>query len=247
MTTDDAAAPAAPARPRLALDEGPLGDALDAVDRALADIETAKATLTARRHEFARVFRSEVAEVAAGADDLDDRTLGDELCAVIRALYWDHPTLRMTDLSAATGLPNDRLRRIAGPRRVEVGCTGCGAPTVALQSSRNDRVVGRCPDCRRPEPDPFADPFSDRFDAGEPPRPTVATPPDVDWLDRLLDHLAMRLRTVDCDHALTLTRRWALREGIHQDAVVGAVERFGGFCDCEVLMNAPPTAGPGSP
>lgn len=237
MTTEDTPDPRA--RPALALGEGPLADALCAIDRALVDIETAKAALTSRRHDFARVLRAEVAARAG-----DDPALPDELCGVIRALYWDHATLRLSDLSAATGLDNERIRRIAGPRLVDVGCVTCGTPTEVLQTRRSERVTGRCPDCRQHACDPWEAPDPWSSPSG-PPGPTVVPPPDGDWLDLLLVHLETRLRTVDCDHQLTLTRRWAMREGVAQEAVVAGVRAFGGFCDCEVVMNAPPSAGPG--
>lgn len=240
MTTDDTpptrrdAAPA-PRDRTWSLEDGPLADALLAIDRAVAGIETAKATLTARRHDFACVFREHV------ADHADDDTLADDLHHVIRALYWDYATLRMTDLSAATGLPNDRIRRIAGPQVVEIGCADCGTPTPVLQRSRNDRLHGRCPDCRQPSFDPYDVPGP-----WEPPRPTVHAPVDVDWLDLLLDHLASRLPAEGCDHTLALSRRWARREGVPALAVVASLQDRGAACDCEVLMNAG-RFGPGSP
>jgi hypothetical protein len=43
-----------------------------------------------------------------------------------------------------------------------------------------------------------------------------------------------------CDHSLRFTQAW-LRNGSHQvDAVVAWLEGRGGYCDCEVLMNACP-------
>ena len=134
----------------LTVEDGPLHDALVAIDQALADIEDAKATLAVRRDDFARVLQS---EVGARADDPD--ALAQQLCDVVRTLYWDHPTLRVADLSAATGLSNERVRRVAGPRLVEVACTGCGTPTEVLQTRRTERVPARCADCRGPAPRPL--------------------------------------------------------------------------------------------
>ena len=231
MTTDDVPAPNRPAS--FTLDEGPLHDALVGVDRALSDIEYAKSALTERRHDFARVFQSEVA--ARAGDD----SLVTDLREVIRARYWEHPTLRMSDLSAATGLGAERIRRIAGSRVVEMACTGCGTPTEVLQTRRSERVPARCVDCRRPEP--VLAPDADPWPATAPTGPAPAG--GATWLDRLVEHLDARLRAVDCDNQLTLTRRWAMREGLDQDAVADRVRRLGGFCDCEVVMNAPPNAG----
>ena len=60
------------------------------------------------------------------------------------------------------------------------------------------------------------------------------------WLDRLCDDLALRLRSVGCDNQLTLTRRWAMREGVDAEAVIEVLDARGAFCDCEVLANAAP-------
>lgn len=238
MTTDDTrpvTADDAPVRrDRWSLEAGPLAEALLEIDRAVAGIETAKATLTARRHDFACVFREQV------ADRADDDSLAEDLREVIRALYWEYGTLRMTDLTAATGLDGERLRRIAGPQLVETGCAGCGAPTQVLQRSRGGRIHGRCPDCRRPEVDPF-----DESVPTAPPPPTLAPPVDVDWVDHLLDHLAARLPAEGCDNGLTLTRRWARREGVSEFIVANRLRTMGAYCDCEVLMNLRPP-GPGS-
>lgn len=236
MTTHDTPDPtdAAP----WSLEEGPLADALLAIDRAVAGIETAKATLTARRHEFACVFRELVAA------HVDDDTVAEDLHRVIRTLYWEYGSLRMQDLSAATGLDNDRLRRIAGPQVVGVACMACGAPTDVLQTSRSQRPAGRCPDCRQSVFDPYDDAFG-LPEPVDPPAPSVRAPVDVDWLDRLLDHLAARVPAEGCDNRLTLTRRWARREGMSQDGVVDSLRDLGAYCDCEVLMNAPRTRGPG--
>lgn len=236
MPTDDRAPSTTP--PRLDLEVGPLAEALDAIDRAMADIETAKAALVARRHDFARVFREQVQAHA------DDATLGEDYVAAVRLLYWDRATLRTSDLSAATGLPAERLRQIAGPRLVEEACIACGAPTDVLRTRRSERITPRCPDCRQPDPAPYADaPWP--LDA--PPPPPFDVPPSADELRSLVGHLEARLATVECDHDLTLARRWAMREGIDVDMVVMSLRRLGAYCDCEVVLNAPPWARSGPP
>ena len=107
-------------------------------------------------------------------------------------------------------------------------------PTQVLQTRRGDRAWGRCPDCRQPAPDPYAD-------AGPwPPSPGATTSLPIDWLDRLCDDLELRLRGLGCDNQLTLTRRWAMREGVDAAAVIGRLDELGAFCDCEVLANAAP-------
>ena len=59
------------------------------------------------------------------------------------------------------------------------------------------------------------------------------------WLEWLCDDLELaawrRLRP-----QLTLTRRWAMREGVDAAAVIDRLDELGAFCDCEVLANADP-------
>ena len=212
------------------LRDGPLADALAAVEQALSDVETAKANVTAERHEFARTFRDQL--VAHG----DDPSVARDLQATIAQLYWDCSALRVTDLAAATGLGNDRIRSIAGPRVVDAPCAACGAPTQVLQTRRGDRTWGRCPDCRQPAADPYAD---GAWPPPVPPMPSVGSLPPG-WLEWLCDDLELRLRGVGCDHQLTLTRRWAMREGVDAAAVIDRLDELGAFCDCEVLANADP-------
>jgi hypothetical protein len=61
-------------------------------------------------------------------------------------------------------------------------------------------------------------------------------------LDDLLDHLDERLPRTPCDHSLRLTRAWARENGVDADALATSLERFGGYCDCEVLANVEPAA-----
>ena len=212
------------------LRDGPLADALAAVEQALSDVETAKANVTAERHEFARTFRDQL--VAHG----DDPSVARDLQATIAQLYWDCSSLRLTDLAAATGLGNDRIRAIAGPRVVDAPCAACGAPTQVLQTRPGRPDLG---------PVPRLSPAG-----GRPVRRRGAVAPAVPpgavgslpsgWLERLCDDLELRLRGVGCDHQLTLTRRWAMREGVDAAAVIGRLDELGAFCDCEVLANAAP-------
>jgi Protein of unknown function (DUF2695) len=59
-------------------------------------------------------------------------------------------------------------------------------------------------------------------------------------LNALLDFLDERLRRTTCDHTPQLTRRWAAANGVPEDELVGALEHFGGYCDCEALANVDP-------
>ena len=130
MPTDDRAPSTTP--PRLDLEVGPLAEALDAIDRAMADIETAKAALVARRHDFARVFREQVQAHA------DDDTLGEDYVAcdprdraeIVIPLGPDVGTadrvldLDSFDLDGFSDVDDRRLRtllRLAGFTPIEAG------------------------------------------------------------------------------------------------------------------------------
>ena len=137
------------------LRDGPLADALAAVEQALSDVETAKANVTAERHEFARTFRDQL--VAHG----DDPSVARDLQATIAQLYWDCSALRVTDLAAATGLGNaasapsparesstPRAPRAGRPRRCcrRAGATGPGAvPRLSPAGGRPVRRRGVAP------------------------------------------------------------------------------------------------------
>jgi hypothetical protein len=57
-------------------------------------------------------------------------------------------------------------------------------------------------------------------------------------LDALGRHLSSCLRTSPCDHTCRHTQEWL--EATHVDApdkVIRAMERQGGYCDCEVSYN----------
>lgn len=107
-----------------------------------------------------------------------------------------------------------------------------------------DDTLSQRPDCRQSVFDPYDDAF-DLPGPVDPPGPSVRGPVDVDWLDRLLDHLAARVPTEGCDNRLTLTQQWARREGMSQDGVADSLRDLGAYCDCEVLMNAPRSRGAG--
>jgi hypothetical protein len=55
-------------------------------------------------------------------------------------------------------------------------------------------------------------------------------------LAELLDFLDEQLGEIDCDHSLTMTRRWLATAGRGEEVLEGLRE-LGGHCDCEVLAN----------
>jgi hypothetical protein len=59
-------------------------------------------------------------------------------------------------------------------------------------------------------------------------------------LRSLLDMLDEAAEHETCDHSARLTRAWAISHGLDPEAVIAAVQEFGGYCDCEVLANVTP-------
>lgn len=57
-------------------------------------------------------------------------------------------------------------------------------------------------------------------------------------LDELLDHVEDRLRVEPCDNSLRHARRFLADHGFDVRTVTAWLNRHGGYCDCEVLMNA---------
>ena len=145
----------------LRLDEGPLGEAMAAVDRAVDDIARAEDTLVARRRDLVAVLADELAAVIE--DEHDDVIA--QVRPTLAALYWEHDdVIRVQDLTGATGLTGAQLRRVVGPRVLERSCDGCSRPVEVVHRSRSDR--GRrplCAACRVPPPP--ADPWH-RLDDG---------------------------------------------------------------------------------
>lgn len=61
-----------------------------------------------------------------------------------------------------------------------------------------------------------------------------------DQLHDLQEWLSGRGADLDCDHTLVRTLEWVRRAGADAADVVAGLERLGGFCDCEVLLNVHP-------
>ncbi len=53
----------------------------------------------------------------------------------------------------------------------------------------------------------------------------------------LFDFLDERLTTSACDHTLAHTRAFLVQRSLPEDAVLPWLAEYGGYCDCEVLMN----------
>ena len=63
-----------------------------------------------------------------------------------------------------------------------------------------------------------------------------------DQLRELHSYLALTIEElgIPCDHTLSRTREWAVREGLVVDEVLRSVREFGGYCDCEVMKQIAP-------
>lgn len=59
----------------------------------------------------------------------------------------------------------------------------------------------------------------------------------LDELNQLFDALDAELLRTSCDNTLLLTEQWLARHGHDTTTVVMWLQRHGGYCDCEVLLN----------
>lgn len=61
-------------------------------------------------------------------------------------------------------------------------------------------------------------------------------------LESLLDHVDAIVASEGCDHTRRATDAWAMQHGVGLERLHERLEEFGGFCDCEVVMNVDPDA-----
>ena len=62
-------------------------------------------------------------------------------------------------------------------------------------------------------------------------------PLDRAQLAALLNHVDAAVVANGCDHTRAATDDWAAREGTDLQRLREGLEEYGGFCDCEVVMN----------
>jgi hypothetical protein len=62
-------------------------------------------------------------------------------------------------------------------------------------------------------------------------------PLDRARLESLLDHVDAAVESEGCDHTRRATDAWAVQHGVELDRLHEGLEEYGGFCDCEVVMN----------
>jgi hypothetical protein len=65
-------------------------------------------------------------------------------------------------------------------------------------------------------------------------------PLDRPQLDALREHLDAVIAAGGCDRTHRATDAWATGHGIALDRLHEGLEEYGGFCDCEVVMNVDP-------
>jgi hypothetical protein len=62
-------------------------------------------------------------------------------------------------------------------------------------------------------------------------------PLDRPQLEALLDHVEAALGADGCDHTPAATEAWAAREGVDPQQLLEGLGEYGGFCDCEVVVD----------
>ncbi len=64
----------------------------------------------------------------------------------------------------------------------------------------------------------------------------------IDWsqLDALLDHVEAAVEADGYDHTRKATDAWASANGLDLSSLHAALEEYGGYCDCDVVMNVHP-------
>ena len=67
-------------------------------------------------------------------------------------------------------------------------------------------------------------------------------PLDRAQLESLLDYVDATVGSEGCDHTRRATDAWATLHGVDLERLHEGLEEYGGFCDCEVVMNVDPDA-----
>ncbi len=65
-------------------------------------------------------------------------------------------------------------------------------------------------------------------------------PIDRSQLEALLDHVKAAVEADGCDHSRKATDAWAAANGLDLPSLNVGLEEYGGYCDCEVVMNVRP-------
>jgi hypothetical protein len=63
---------------------------------------------------------------------------------------------------------------------------------------------------------------------------------NYEQLEDLLDYLDEKLSGEPCDHTTRHSEHWAQSHGVEWPGLAEGLQEFGGYCDCEILMNVEP-------
>jgi hypothetical protein len=63
---------------------------------------------------------------------------------------------------------------------------------------------------------------------------------DRSQLEALLDHVDAAVEAGGCDHSRRATDAWAGANNVDLQRLHFGLDEYGGYCDCEVLMNVDP-------
>lgn len=63
---------------------------------------------------------------------------------------------------------------------------------------------------------------------------------DYEQLEELLDYVEGQFDEEPCDHSARHAQRWASSRRIDWEALAPELREFGGYCDCEIVMNVVP-------
>ncbi len=65
-------------------------------------------------------------------------------------------------------------------------------------------------------------------------------PLNKDQLGALVDFVDAHVQAAGCDHTRRFTERWATGQQVLMDRLAEGLDEYGGYCDCEVVMNCDP-------
>ncbi len=68
----------------------------------------------------------------------------------------------------------------------------------------------------------------------------VLMPLDRDALAALVTFVDIHVAAEGCDHTWRFTEQWATEHNMSWDRLEEGLDEFGGYCDCEVVMNCDP-------
>jgi hypothetical protein len=80
----------------------------------------------------------------------------------------------------------------------------------------------------------------DHYKSAERAARSARLPLDYEKLTALVEFVDARVMAEGCDHTTRHGEQWARENEINWDGISEGLEEFGGFCDCEIVMNCDP-------